>query len=114
MQGDIIMPIRVATVVKENREAKGLTQERLAELIGTSTGFIGQLERGLTYPSMPVLAKLVDILGIDANTIFYPDVKSHTYKEITIRANRLSPEKQEFVLGIINLVEHSFEERDLP
>lgn len=104
------MPLRVAAVVKENREAKGLTQEKLAELIGTSTGFIGQLERGLTLPSVPVLAKLIDVLGIDANTLFYADVKTHTYKEITIRANRLSPEKQEFVLSMINLLEHSFDE----
>ena len=106
------MPIRVSTVVKENREAKALTQEKLAELIGTSTGFVGQLERGLTLPSVPVLAKLVDVLGIDANTLFYEDVKSHTYKEITIRVNRLSPEKQEFLLSIINLLEHSFDGGD--
>lgn len=106
------MPIRIATVVRENREAKGLTQEQLAELVGRSTGFIGQIERDLTYPSIPVLAKLVDILGIDANTLFYPDTKAHTYKEITIRAARLSKEKQEFILSIINLLEHTFIERE--
>ena len=104
------MSIRIATVIRENREAKGLTQEQLAELIGRSTGYVGQLERGLTFPSMPILAKLVDVLGIDANTLFYEDIRKHTFKEITIRISRLSKEKQEFVLSFVNLLEHSFEE----
>lgn len=106
------MPIRIATVIREHREAKELTQEKLAELVGTSTGFIGQVERGLTYPSVPVLAKLIDVLGIDANSLFYKDIKNYPYKEITIRTSRLPLEKQEFLLSIINLLEHSFTERD--
>lgn len=106
------MPIRISYVIKEAREARELTQERLAELVGTSTSLIGQVERELTYPSVPVLSKLVDVLGIDANTLFYADVKSPAFKEITIRASRLSAEKQEFVLSVINLLEHSFEERN--
>lgn len=106
------MSIRIATVVREKREAKGLTQEQLAELVGRSTGFIGQVERGLTYPSIPVLAKLIDVLGIDANTLFYPENKAPTYKEITIRISRLPEEKQEFLLSIIILLERTFMERD--
>lgn len=103
------MPIRIAAAIKESREAKGLTQEQLAELVGTSTSLIGQIERSLTFPSVPVLAKLVDVLGIDANTLFYEDTAAPAAsKEISIRASRLSPEKQEFLLNVISLLEHSF------
>ena len=101
------MPIRIASVIKTSRDAKGLTQEKLAEAVGTSTSLIGQIERDMAYPSVQVLAKLVDILGIDANTLFYEDVNTSTFKEITIRASRLPAEKQEFLLSIITLLEHS-------
>lgn len=104
------MPIRIGEAIRKSREAKGLTQEKLAELVDRTAGFIGQVERGLTYPSIPVLAQLVDILGIDANTLFYDDKKSYAYKEITIRVSRLSEEKQEFILSIVNLLERSFHE----
>ena len=39
------MALRIATVVREKRKAKGYTQEELAELAGVSSGYIGQLER---------------------------------------------------------------------
>lgn len=64
------MTLRISTVVREKRKAKGLTQEQLAELISVSSGYIGQVERGELTPSISILAMLIDILGIDANTFF--------------------------------------------
>ena len=46
MYGMVIVALRIATVVREKRKAKGYTQEELAELAGVSSGYIGQLERG--------------------------------------------------------------------
>lgn len=37
----VAVALRIATVVREKRMAKGLTQERLAELAGVSSGYIG-------------------------------------------------------------------------
>ena len=100
--------IRIGAVVKECRESKGLTQERLAELINTSPGLISQIERDITLPSVQVLAKMIDVLGIDANTLFYDNINTHAYREITIRAARLSTDKQEFLLNFLTLLERSF------
>ncbi len=105
MYGMVIVALRIATVVREKRKAKGYTQEELAELAGVSSGYIGQLEREEMTPSLPVVAVLIDILGIDANTLFFEDSKDSISKEISLRASRLPKESQEMVLGIIEVVE---------
>lgn len=100
------MALRIATVVREKRMAKGLTQERLAELAGVSSGYIGQVEREELTPSMSVVATLIDILGIDANTLFFEQGEDASLsREISLRASRLSRENQELILGIIGVME---------
>ena len=100
------MKNRIAEVIRMKRQQKGMTQEQLAEQIETTPGFVGQVERAEAYPSAPVLAKIIQVLGIDANTLFFDiDESSVVAREISIRAQRLEPEKQEFVLSMISLVE---------
>lgn len=103
------MAIRISTVVREVRKEKGLTQERLAELIGVSPGYIGQIERNETLPSAAILSKIVEVLGVDANSLFFEQADSKSLsKEIAIRASRLSMENQEVVLGIISIIEQAY------
>lgn len=102
------MPIRISTVIRESRKAKGLTQEALAECVGVSSGYIGQIERGETMPSAMTLSELIEVLGIDANRLFYDDSeKMSISNEISIRASRLSRENQQIVLGLINVIEQT-------
>lgn len=109
------MKNRIAATIKNKRLQKGFTQEVLAEFIGKTPGYIGQVERGETYPSAVVLAKIIEVLGIDANTLFFDTEENALVShEISIRAARLSPEKQEFVLEIISLLEHSFRKDGVP
>ena len=51
--------MKIGAKVKELRVQKGLTQEELADRTELSKGFISQLERDLTSPS---IASLMDIL----------------------------------------------------
>ena len=103
------MLIRIAEVIKESRKSKNLTQERLAELVGVSMGYIGQIEREETLPSVSVVAKLIEILGIDANTLFFDsDSKNSLTNEISIRASRLNETNQKLVLGLINVIEKTY------
>lgn len=46
-------------IIQAKRKELGLTQERLAEKIGKTAGYIGQIERGLSYPSYPVLLQFI-------------------------------------------------------
>ena len=49
--------------IKELRVAKGLTQEELADRSELSKGFISQLERDLTSPSIATLMDILQCLG---------------------------------------------------
>lgn len=65
-----VMAMQIGDLIRMKREEHGLTQEQLAELIGKSAGYIGQLERGLSMASIPTLKRLVNVLSLDANQIF--------------------------------------------
>lgn len=62
-----VMAMQIGDLIRMKREEHGLTQEQLAELIGKSAGYIGQLERGLSMASIPTLKRLVNVLSLDAN-----------------------------------------------
>lgn len=57
-------------IIQAKRKELGLTQERLAEKIGKTAGYIGQIERGLSYPSYPVLLQLIETLELDVQSLF--------------------------------------------
>lgn len=52
--------------IATHRRARGLTQEKLAEVVGVSTEWVSQLERGVGLPSLDGLARLAEALGTDA------------------------------------------------
>lgn len=106
------MALRIAAVVRESRKEKGLTQENLAEMIGVTAGYVGQLERNETTPSASILSRLVEVLGIDANALFFEQDAIPLSREIAIRVSRLSKENQEIVLGIINVIEQAYRKRE--
>lgn len=51
--------------LKELRIQKSLTQEELADRAELSKGFISQLERNLTSPSISTLTDILQCLGTD-------------------------------------------------
>lgn len=59
--------------IKVSRERRGLTQERLGELLGVSYQAVGKWEKGISLPSSDKIAGLCSILGRDANYLFLDD-----------------------------------------
>ena len=53
----------IARQIKEVRKAKGMTQEHLAELVGTKKSNISRLESGRYNPSLDFLVKVASGLG---------------------------------------------------
>jgi ribosome-binding protein aMBF1 (putative translation factor) len=58
------------------RAHAGLTQEELAERIGTSQSAIARLESGRSRPSTTTLAKLAAATGTKLRVSFEPDEKA--------------------------------------
>lgn len=62
-------------IIKDARQAAGLTQDDLAEQSGVTTWYIMAIENENRQPSMKVLFKLIRTLKISADTIFYPGIQ---------------------------------------
>ena len=50
--------------IRDAREAKGLTQEQFAKLVGVTQGAVAQWENGMTHPSFDKLMKIADVLEV--------------------------------------------------
>ncbi len=62
--------MEIGNKIKELRILKGLTQEELADRSELSKGFISQLERDLTSPSIATLIDLLQVLGTTPKEFF--------------------------------------------
>lgn len=62
--------MKIGSKLKELRILKGLTQEELADRAELSKGFISQLERDLTSPSIATLLDILQCLGTSIGEFF--------------------------------------------
>lgn len=68
--------------LKALRIAKGLTQEELADRAELSKGFISQLERDLTSPSIATLVDILQCLGTNLKDFFNdPEEEQIVFKQ---------------------------------
>ena len=56
---------KIGEAIKNRRRELGITQPHLAELAKISTNTLYKLERGLGNPSLDVINKLAEILGME-------------------------------------------------
>lgn len=72
--------INFGPTIKKARLGANLTQDELAERIGVTGRYVMALENEGKQPSFEVLCKLILVLNIPADNIFYPENK-HTENE---------------------------------
>lgn len=60
----------VGQKLRQLRKARGRSLKQLAEEAGISIGFISQIERGLSSPSVRTLVRLADVLGVSMGELF--------------------------------------------
>ena len=56
---------------KAARTKQGLSQEEAAKLIGISIDTLGNYERGLTFPDVPVLKKIEEVYEVEYKDIIF-------------------------------------------
>ncbi len=56
--------------VKEIRNKKGVTQERLSEMVGINPKYLSSIERGKENPTLNTVLKLAETLGVSLDELF--------------------------------------------
>jgi transcriptional regulator with XRE-family HTH domain len=60
----------LGSVLKRRREALGLTQRELARKLGVKASHIAYLENGRRRPSLSLLSRIADTMGLDKQSLF--------------------------------------------
>ena len=92
------MKKRVGTRVKSRRRFLKMSQEELAGKIGKTSGYISQVENGLTGLKLQVLAECADALGVSPSYF----VRSGSFEQ---RRNGLDPFLQDHEVILARIVE---------
>ncbi|MBR0716845.1 helix-turn-helix domain-containing protein [Bradyrhizobium liaoningense] len=64
------MDVAVGRRIRDLRRTRQLSLETIAARTSLSIGFLSQIERGLSSPSLRVLATLADVLGVGIAALF--------------------------------------------
>ncbi|MBR1754064.1 helix-turn-helix transcriptional regulator [bacterium] len=90
--------------IKEFREKKNFTQDKLAEMVGIDPKHLSRIENGRNYPSFETLEKILDSLEITFEDIFqnaHFANKIDIINKINARLINLSEEKLRFIFKMI-------------
>lgn len=96
--------------IQKLRRSKGYTQQQFSEMIGISTNYLSDVERGKNSMRLGRLAVVIDALDCSADDVFMGAIK-RGYKAkdsvITAAIERLSPDKQEIVFSVLDVSDKS-------
>ncbi len=72
--------------IKELREENGLTQKKLAELLGNAQRNVSNWESGASEPDCETIVKLADVFGVTIDELFgrEPTDAPPTFKHSTL------------------------------
>ncbi len=91
--------------IKEARKQRRFTQEQLAEKSNISNVYMGEIERGVKMPSIPVLIDIIEALDVSADFLLRDSIASgipFVNNEITQKLDKLTPKQRKAVLDIID------------
>lgn len=95
----------LASTIRNRRQDMGMSQEELADKIDKTTGFVGQLERGESQPSLETFQALVRCLGIDATALLTGQVNHHEdIREVCVLAEQMGETKRLLLLEFARML----------
>lgn len=93
--------MNIGAKIKDLRIKNGLTQEELADRSELSKGFISQLERNLTSPSIATLTDILQCLGSDLCTFFQEETEEQIVFNNSDYFQKIDPELHNTIEWII-------------
>jgi len=76
----------LASDIRALRKARGLTLAEIALKLGRSVGWVSQVERGLSIPSLGDLRAFADLFGVPLSLFFSHDVPIEKERGVVVRA----------------------------
>ncbi len=64
------LKIKLGNRIKELRKAKGVTQEKLAEIVNMDITSLSKIETGRNYPQSETVEKIADALDVGVDKLF--------------------------------------------
>lgn len=100
--------------IQEYRKLKGLTQDKLAEIIEISPNYLSALERGIYNINLDLLTKIINCLECTPNDLFCDVIKTG----YMVRASRLSDmienlpaEEQNRIFTVVETMVKTYEKK---
>ncbi len=93
--------------IRQKRKEKGLTQDKLAERLDVSIGYVSQVERGITKISLDLLARICAELICDiAELVTGSANESPAYleEEFAELFRSLSPKEKQWILSFMKVM----------
>ncbi|MGN9135192.1 helix-turn-helix domain-containing protein [Clostridium sp. HCP1S3_B4] len=88
--------------IKYLRELNNLSQEEFAMKSGITRAYLGQIERGEKNPTITIVSKICNALGITLEDFFSSDDNKDIYtKKIINLVNNMSSNEKEWIYTII-------------
>jgi transcriptional regulator with XRE-family HTH domain len=107
---------QLGELLKARREGMGLTQRRLAEKLGVEASHIAFIEGGRRKPSLRLVAKIADTLGLDRQELLilaHPEAKALIAKANSKPPKKTSPSWQRFIKNHELLARYGVTTREL-
>jgi transcriptional regulator with XRE-family HTH domain len=107
---------RLGEVVKGRREGLGLTQRSLAQKLGVEPSHVAFIESGRRKPSLKLVARLADTLGVDRQSLLilaHPEAESLLAKAKPGTPSKAPPSWQRFIKNRELLACYHVSEREL-
>ncbi|MBD5409037.1 MAG: helix-turn-helix transcriptional regulator, partial [Treponema sp.] len=73
---------QLAENIRFYRKKKGMTQENLAEKVGTATNYIGTIEIGKKFPSPKMIERIACALEVDELSLFSENIYNLTNEDV--------------------------------
>lgn len=84
MENDLA--ISLGNAARQARKARGLTQARMAEQLDVSVEFYGRIERGVAWPSIGTFQRMVEVLGVSADSLLGRELLGAVMDEVATPA----------------------------
>lgn len=98
---------KFAQKLKQVRKKRGITQEKLAELVEVAPRHISFIETARSFPSCDLLERICRCLDVKCSELFDFEEeieRDELIRGITATINRLDDEKLKYIYKIANLL----------